>query len=36
LLAARAVGLAQPDTDWSRVSETVEPDEQNREIYDEL
>jgi len=36
LLAARSVGLARPDADWSRISETVEPDEQNREIYDEL
>jgi xylulokinase len=36
LLAARSVGLAQPDTDWSRVSETVEPTAENREIYDEL
>jgi xylulokinase len=36
LLAARAVGLAGPDTDWSRISTTVEPDEENRETYDEL
>jgi xylulokinase len=36
LLGARAVGLAESDTDWSTISETVEPDEQNREIYDEL
>jgi xylulokinase len=36
LLAARAVGLAQPETDWSRVSETVEPEAKNRGIYDEL
>jgi xylulokinase len=36
LLAARAVGLAEPDTDWSRIADTVEPDEENREIYDEL
>jgi xylulokinase len=36
LLAARAIGLAEPDTDWSKVSETVEPDEANREVYDEL
>ncbi|HEV8044095.1 MAG TPA: FGGY-family carbohydrate kinase, partial [Rubrobacter sp.] len=36
LLAARAVGLAGPDTDWSRIVDTVEPDEANREIYDEL
>jgi xylulokinase len=36
LLAARAVGLAEADTDWSRIADTVEPDEENREIYDEL
>lgn len=36
LLAARAVGLAEPDTDWSRIVDTVEPDEANRGIYDEL
>jgi len=36
LLAARSVGLAEPDTDWSKVSETVEPEAENREIYDEL
>lgn len=36
LLAARAVGLADPDTDWTRIAETVEPDETNRELYDEL
>ena len=36
LLAARAVGLAEPDTDWNRIVATVEPDEANREIYDEL
>jgi xylulokinase len=36
LLAARAVGLAEPDTDWSRISATVEPNPENRETYDEL
>ena len=36
LLAARAVGLAEPDTDWSRIVGTVEPDAENREVYDEL
>ena len=36
LLAARSVGLAKPDTDWSRISDTVEPKAENREIYDEL
>jgi len=36
LLAARAVGLAEPDTDWSTISATVEPNAENREVYDEL
>lgn len=36
LLAARAVGLAEPDTDWSRIVDTVEPNQANRELYDEL
>jgi xylulokinase len=36
LLAARSVGLAKPDTDWSSILETVEPTAENREIYDEL
>lgn len=36
LLAARAVGLAEADTNWSRIVGTVEPDENNREVYDEL
>jgi xylulokinase len=36
LLAARAVGLAEPDTDWSTISDTVEPRVENRGIYDEL
>jgi xylulokinase len=36
LLAARSVGLAKPDTDWSRISDTVEPKVENREIYDKL
>ena len=36
LLAARAVGLADDDTDWSRILDTVEPQEENREVYDEL
>jgi xylulokinase len=35
-LAACAVGLAEPDTDWSSISATVEPVEENREGYDEL
>jgi xylulokinase len=36
LLAARAVGLAEPDTDWSTISDTVEPRAENSGIYDEL
>jgi xylulokinase len=36
LLAARAAGLADGDTDWSRIVDTVEPDEENRALYDEL
>ena len=36
LLAARAVGLADSDTDWSNISDTVEPNGENRETYDEL
>ena len=36
LLAARAVGLAEPDTDWSTISTTVEPDQENRGVYEEL
>jgi xylulokinase len=36
LLAARAVGLAGPGEDWSRIVATVEPDEANRALYDEL
>jgi xylulokinase len=35
LLAARAVGLAEPDTDWSTISATVEPKAENRDVYDE-
>ena len=36
LLAARAVGLAEPSADWSRISATIEPNSENRETYDEL
>ena len=36
LLAARAVGLAEPGTDWSTIATTIEPNEENREVYDEL
>jgi len=36
LLAARSIGLAGPDTDWTRVLATVEPEAENRQVYDEL
>lgn len=36
LLAARAVGLADEDTDWCTIADTVEPDPSNRGLYDEL
>ena len=36
LLAARSVGLAEPGADWSNIAATVEPKEENTEIYDEL
>lgn len=36
LLAARAVGLAAPEEDWSRIVATVEPNQANRPLYDEL
>ena len=36
LLAARSIGLVDPDTVWSRIVSTVKPEEENREIYDEL
>jgi xylulokinase len=36
LMAARAAGLADAKTDWTRIADTVEPDEENRELYDEL
>jgi sugar (pentulose or hexulose) kinase len=39
VLTTQALGpkrLAQPDTDWSRVSATVEPKAENRQVYDEL
>lgn len=36
LLAARAVGLVEPDADWSNISATVEPNEENTGIYDDL
>ena len=36
LLAARAAGLVEPDSDWSRIVGSAEPNENNQEIYDEL
>ena len=36
LLAARAVGLAGHDEDWSRIVGTVEPDPKNEGLYDQL
>jgi len=36
LLAARSVGLVEPDADWSKIAATVKPENENREIYDEL
>lgn len=36
LLAARSIGLVEPEADWSTIAATVEPDEKNRETYDEL
>jgi xylulokinase len=36
LLAARAVGLAEQDADWTKIVALVEPDKANRELYDEL
>jgi xylulokinase len=36
LLAARAAGLAGPDTDWSRIATTVEQDEQAASAYPPL
>ena len=36
LLAARSVGLAEPDADWSNIATTVESKEENAEVYDEL
>jgi xylulokinase len=36
LLAARAVGLAEPDTDWSTISNKVVPNAENRGASDEL
>jgi xylulokinase len=36
LLAARSVGLVEPGADWSKIAATVEPEEENTEIYEEL
>jgi len=36
LLAARSVGLAEPGAGWSNIATTVEPKEENTEIYDGL
>ena len=36
LLAARAVGLAGQDEDWSRIAGTVEPNPKNKGLYDQL
>lgn len=36
LPASRDVGLAESDTDWGRTVDTVEPDENNREVYEKL
>ncbi len=36
LLAARAVGLAGRDEDWSRIVGTVEPNPKNKGLYDQL
>jgi len=36
LLAGIGGGVLDPDTDWSSIAETVEPNPDNREVYDEL
>jgi xylulokinase len=36
LLAGMGSGVLQPDTNWTSIAETVEPNPKNREIYDEL
>jgi len=36
LLAGLGAGVVEPDTDWSSIAETIEPNPDNREIYDEL
>jgi xylulokinase len=36
LLAGIGAGIVDPDTDWTSIAETVEPNPDNRELYDEL
>ena len=36
LMAAIAVGLVPPETDWTRIARVVEPDPSTKELYDEL
>jgi xylulokinase len=36
LLAGIGAGVVDPDTDWTSIAETVEPNPENRELYDEL
>ncbi|MGH3148020.1 MAG: FGGY-family carbohydrate kinase [Rubrobacter sp.] len=36
LLAGIGGGIVGPDTDWTSIAQTVEPNPENREIYDEL
>jgi xylulokinase len=36
LMAAVGAGLVTPDTDWTEIAETVEPDARHADVYDEL
>jgi xylulokinase len=36
LLAAIAIGLVPPDTDWARITREITPDSANRALYDDL
>jgi xylulokinase len=36
LLAGIGAGIVDPDTDWTSIAETVEPNPENRELYNEL
>lgn len=36
LLAGIGSGVIEPHTDWSSIAETIEPNPNNREVYDEL